>query len=77
MGEERACFASGSVSSPIVQKSRITGEVVFSRTLTEANWPLSTSAGGDLTAEFTALRIRPDGEDIAWAGARFKRKGGF
>lgn len=44
---------------------------VFSKTLTEATWPESTIASGDLEDEITALRSQPDGEIIAWGGARF------
>jgi dihydrofolate reductase len=46
-------------------------KVVFSKTLTEATWPESTIASGDLEDEITALRNQPGGEIIAWGGARF------
>jgi dihydrofolate reductase len=46
-------------------------KVVFSKTLTEATWPESTIASGDLEGEITALRSQPGGEIIAWGGARF------
>ena len=46
-------------------------KVVFSKTLTEATWPESTIASGDLADEIAALRNKPGGEIIAWGGARF------
>src|ERR1700761_3106810 len=48
-------------------------KVVFSRTLadTEAPWPESTVARGDLAAEIAALKAQPGGEIIAWGGAGF------
>jgi dihydrofolate reductase len=46
-------------------------KVVFSKTLTEATWPESTIANGNLEDEINALRNQPGGEIIAWGGARF------
>jgi dihydrofolate reductase len=46
-------------------------KVVFSRTLTEAAWPESTIARGDLAEEIAALKAQPGGEIIAWGGAGF------
>jgi len=46
-------------------------KVVFSRTLTKADWPQSTIASGDLAEEIRALK-REQGKDlIAWGGAAF------
>jgi len=46
-------------------------KVVFSRTLTTADWPQSTIASGDLAGEIAALK-RQSGKDlIAWGGAAF------
>jgi dihydrofolate reductase len=46
-------------------------KVVFSKTLTSANWPQSTIASGDLTNEITALKREPGKDMIAWGGAAF------
>ena len=46
-------------------------KVVFSTTLTEATWPESTIARGDLAGEIAALKDQPGGEIIAWGGAGF------
>ena len=46
-------------------------KVVFSTTLSEATWPESTIARGDLAGEIAALRNQPGGEIIAWGGAGF------
>jgi dihydrofolate reductase len=46
-------------------------KVVFSRTLTEADWPESSIARGDLAEEIAALKAQPGGEIIAWGGAGF------
>ena len=46
-------------------------KVVFSRTLSEATWPESSIARGDLAEEIAALRAQPGGEIIAWGGAGF------
>jgi dihydrofolate reductase len=46
-------------------------KVVFSRTLTDATWPESAIARGDLAEEIQALKNQPGGEIIAWGGAGF------
>ncbi len=46
-------------------------KVVFSATLTSADWAGSRIAGGDLTAEIAALKSEPGGEIMAHGGAAF------
>jgi dihydrofolate reductase len=46
-------------------------KVVFSKTLTTADWPQSTIARGDLAEEVTALKRQPGKDMIAWGGAAF------
>lgn len=46
-------------------------KVVFSKTLSEATWPESSIARGDLAEEIDALKRKPGGEIIAWGGASF------
>jgi dihydrofolate reductase len=46
-------------------------KVVFSKTLTQADWPQSTIARGDLADEITALKRKPGKDMIAWGGAAF------
>src|SRR5919108_2136171 len=46
-------------------------KVVFSRTLTEADWPRSTIASGDLADEISILKHQPGKDMIAWGGAAF------
>jgi dihydrofolate reductase len=46
-------------------------KVVFSRTLEDAPWPVSTIARGDLAGEIAALRSQAGGEIIAWGGSSF------
>jgi dihydrofolate reductase len=46
-------------------------KVVFTRTLTKADWPQSTIARGDLADEITALKRKPGKDMIAWGGAAF------
>jgi dihydrofolate reductase len=46
-------------------------KVVFSRTLTRADWAETTIAGDDLAGEVTALKREPGGDLIAWGGAAF------
>jgi dihydrofolate reductase len=48
-------------------------KVVFSKTLTNAPWPESSIASGELAAEIGALKEQPGGEIIAWGGAGFAR----
>ena len=45
--------------------------MVFSRTLTKADWPESTIASGDLADEIGALKREPGKDLIAWGGAAF------
>ena len=46
-------------------------KVVFSKTLSEATWPESSIARGDLAAEIKVLKNQSGGEIIAWGGAEF------
>jgi dihydrofolate reductase len=46
-------------------------KVVFSKTLTEADWPQSTIASGELAGEINALKREPGKDMIAWGGAAF------
>jgi len=46
-------------------------KVVFSKTLTRADWPQSTIASGDLADEISALKREPGKDLIAWGGATF------
>jgi dihydrofolate reductase len=46
-------------------------KVVFSKTLTKADWAQSTIASGDLADEITALKREPGKDMIAWGGATF------
>jgi dihydrofolate reductase len=46
-------------------------KVVFSKTLTTADWPQSTIASGDLAEEISALKREPGKDLIAWGGAAF------
>jgi dihydrofolate reductase len=43
-------------------------KVVFSRSLTRADWPTTTIAGGDLADEVAALKDQPGGEIIVYGG---------
>jgi dihydrofolate reductase len=46
-------------------------KVVFSTTLTTADWPQSTIARAGLAEEINALKREPGGDLIAWGGATF------
>lgn len=46
-------------------------KVVFSRTLTTADWPQSAIASGDLADEVNTLKREPGKDMIAWGGATF------
>lgn len=46
-------------------------KVVFSKSLTEADWPETTIADGDLTEEITRLKQTPGKDIVAHGGARF------
>jgi dihydrofolate reductase len=43
-------------------------KVVFSKTLTRADWPTTTIAGGDLEVEVAKLKAEPGGEIITYGG---------
>ena len=46
-------------------------KVVFSKTLTEADWPATTIASGDLEEEVAKLKAEPGGDIIAYGGYTF------
>jgi len=46
-------------------------KVVFSKTLSEASWPVTRIADGDLAAEIAAVKEEPGPDVIAWGGASF------
>jgi len=46
-------------------------KVVFSKTLTRADWPTTAIASGDLEEEVTKLKAEPGGEIIAYGGYTF------
>ena len=46
-------------------------KVVFSRTLTRADWPTTTIASGDLADEIAELKAEPGGEIIVYGGYTF------
>jgi dihydrofolate reductase len=46
-------------------------KVVFSRTLTRADWAETTIAGDDLAEDIAALKREPGKDLIAWGGAAF------
>ncbi|MEP6852308.1 MAG: dihydrofolate reductase family protein [bacterium] len=46
-------------------------KVVFSRTLTRADWPTSRIASGDLAEEIHGLKAEPGGDIIAFGGYTF------
>ncbi|MCC3156571.1 dihydrofolate reductase family protein [Hymenobacter sp. 15J16-1T3B] len=48
-----------------------TPKVVFTRTLTESEWPNTVLARGELAAEITRLKQQPGGDIIAYGGAAF------
>jgi dihydrofolate reductase len=48
-------------------------KVVFSRTLTTADWANTTIAAGDTTAEIDKLRQGGDGHIVVWGGVRLWR----
>jgi dihydrofolate reductase len=43
-------------------------KVVFSRTLSRADWPTTTIAGGDLAEEVARLKERPGGDILTYGG---------
>lgn len=46
-------------------------KVVFSKTLSQASWPVTRIARGDLAAEIAALKEEPGPDVIAYGGASF------
>ena len=46
-------------------------KVVFSKTLSEASWPVTRIARGDLAEEIATLKQEPGPDVIAWGGATF------
>jgi dihydrofolate reductase len=48
-------------------------KVVFSRTLTTAEWANTTIAAGDMTEEIDKLRQGGDGHIVVWGGVSFWR----
>ncbi len=56
--------ASGAYAEPM----NAIPKVVFSRTLTRADWPTTTIASGDLADEVAALKERPGGDVIVYGG---------
>jgi dihydrofolate reductase len=46
-------------------------KVVFSKTLTEATWPTTQIARGDLATEIAAIKEQSGPDVIAWGGATF------
>jgi dihydrofolate reductase len=46
-------------------------KVVFSKTLSQASWPITRIARGDLAAEIAALKAEPGGDLIAYGGVSF------
>ena len=48
-------------------------KVVFSRTLTSADWPNTTIAAGDTADEIDTLRRGGDGHIVVWGGVSFWR----
>lgn len=46
-------------------------KVVFSKTLSDASWPVTRIARGELAAEIAALKDEPGPDVIAWGGASF------
>jgi dihydrofolate reductase len=48
-------------------------KVVFSKTLTEATWPVTEIARGDLAQEIARLKREPGNDLIAYGGAAFAR----
>ncbi len=46
-------------------------KVVFSKTLSQASWPTTRIARGDLATEIAVLKQEPGPDVIAWGGATF------
>lgn len=60
-----------SATDDYAQSMNSVPKVVFSRTLTRADWAGSTVARGDLAEEIAALRQQPGGDIMAHGGAAF------
>jgi dihydrofolate reductase len=61
-------------SGPFAQPMNEIPKIVFSNSLTSADWPETTIAAGDLTESVTRLKQeRPDGYLLAQGGVRFAR----
>jgi dihydrofolate reductase len=61
-------------SGPIADAMNQIPKVVFSNSLTTADWPETTIASGDLTEAVTRLKqVRSDGYLLAQGGVRFAR----
>ena len=56
--------------APILNAAR---KVVFSRTLTAADWANTTIASGDTADEIDKLRLGGDGHIVVWGGVSFWR----
>ena len=56
--------------APILNAAR---KVVFSRTLTAADWANTTIASGDTAEEIDKLRLGGDGHIVVWGGVSFWR----
>jgi dihydrofolate reductase len=56
--------------APILNAAR---KVVFSRTLTTADWANTTIAAGDTAEEIDKLRLGGDGHIVVWGGVSFWR----
>jgi dihydrofolate reductase len=70
--EEMAGFWPTS-AGPLAAPMNEIPKVVFSRTLTAADWPVSRIASGDTAHEIAALRAEPSAEILAHGGTRFAR----
>jgi dihydrofolate reductase len=68
--EEMAGFWPGSDDEYAAPMNDIP-KVVFSTTLSKADWPQSTIASGDLADEISALKGESGKDLIAWGGAAF------
>jgi dihydrofolate reductase len=60
-----------SSSAPYAAPMNAIPKVVFSKTLTEAGWPITQIARGDLATEIAAIRDQPGPDVIAYGGASF------
>jgi dihydrofolate reductase len=58
-------------TSPYAAPMNDIPKVVFSKTLSQASWPTTRIARGDLAAEITALKQEPGPDVIAHGGASF------